>query len=118
MSTEKRFKELYEKNSDRIQESIIINDSVKARALLHDDKRTIITSLINNKARTIQNLNADTGINPGTIKRHIDDLISKKLVIMLFEDRSLYNVKMKFYSAIANEFKIDIEIPEKTEEEK
>ena len=51
-------------------------------------------------------------INPGTIKRHLDDLIANDLVFMIFDDRSEYNVKMKFYSAKARNFIIDIKIPE------
>jgi len=117
MSNEENFKRKLEENSDKIQDSMLITSSDKARVLLHDDKKKIVTLLIKNQAMTIQKLSKATDINPGTIKRHIDGLIAENLVFMIFDDRSNYNVKMKYYSAVAREFTIDIHVPEKNLED-
>ena len=112
MSNKEKFKRKLEENSDRIQDSIVITSPAQARALLHDDKKKIVTLLIENEAMTIQELSLAAIINPGTIKRHLDSLIAENLVFMIFDDRSDYNVKMKYYSAVCREFAIDIHIPE------
>ena len=117
MSNKENFKRKLEENSDKIQDSKVITSPIKARALLHDDRKTIVTFLIKNKAMTIQQLSTAAEINPGTIKRHLDSLIKENLVFMIFDDRSEYNVKMKYYSAVCREFRIDIYIPEKITED-
>ncbi|MHA1111707.1 MAG: winged helix-turn-helix domain-containing protein [Promethearchaeota archaeon] len=117
MSNKENFKRKLEENSDKIQDSIVITSPPQARALLHDDKKKIVTLLIENKAMTIQQLSMGAEINPGTIKRHLDSLIAENLVFMIFDDRSEYNVKMKYYSAVCREFLIDIHIPEKNKED-
>ena len=96
---------------ERIQDGIRITDPKLARILLHRDKKRIISDLIE-KEMTIQELSSSTEINPGTIKRHLDNLISNKLVFMSRQERTKYNVKQKFYSAVARQFIIDIKIPE------
>jgi hypothetical protein len=88
-----------------------ITSPEKARVLLHEDKKRILIELIRNGMMTIQQLSKATNINPGTIKRHIDDLIIQKIAYMQKTERSEYNIKMKYYSAVADKFKIDIEIP-------
>ena len=82
-----------------------------------------MTLLIQKGEMTIQELSKATkgpknpkGINPGTIKRHIDNLIVEKFVFKSSQKRSEYNVKMKYYSAAAEEYIIDIHIPEKKED--
>jgi DNA-binding transcriptional ArsR family regulator len=112
MSTKERFNNKLEEHSGKVLDLLKITSPVRARALLHDDKRKIISLLIEHKAMTIQQLSKKTKINPGTIKRHIDDLINNELVFMIFDDRSEYNVKMKFYSSYARKFIIDIKIPD------
>ena len=77
------------------------------------DKNKIIEKLLPDNEMTIQNLTESTGINPGTIRRHIGDLIQNKLVFMCKIERSEYNVKMKFYRTVARKFRIEIQIPEK-----
>ncbi|TFG17384.1 MAG: ArsR family transcriptional regulator [Promethearchaeota archaeon] len=95
-----------------VQDIILITDPEMARILLHDDKKRILTLLIQQDEMTIQELTNATGINPGTIKRHIDDLIRNKLAFKSNQKRSEYNVKMKYYSAVAKKFAIDIHIPD------
>ena len=98
---------------DHIQDSQKITSPEIARILLHEDKKHILTLLIQNGEMTIQELSTSSKINPGTIKRHIDDLIRNKLVYKSTQKRSAYNVKMKYYSAVAKKFDIEIKIPEK-----
>ncbi len=94
-----------------VQDSLLITSPEIARILLHDDKKRILTLLIQKDEMTIQELTNATAINPGTIKRHIDDLIRNKLAFKSNQKRSEYNVKMKYYSAVAKEFTIKIHIP-------
>jgi predicted HTH transcriptional regulator len=98
---------------EQVQDSLLITSPELARILLHDDKKRILTLLIQQDEMTIQELTNVTSINPGTIKRHIDDLIRNKLAFKSNQKRSEYNVKMKYYSAVAKQFTIDIHIPEK-----
>jgi DNA-binding MarR family transcriptional regulator len=98
---------------EHIKDSLVITSPEIARILLHDDKKQIITLLIHNNEMTIQELAKATSKNPGTIKRHIDDLIRKKMVFKSSQKRSEYNVKMKYYSAVAKKFEITFQIPEK-----
>ncbi len=117
MSLEKKSALEMDWKPEEIRESIVIRDPEISRLLLQKDKNRILTLLIKNKEMTIQQLsNAlldGKPWNPGTIKRHLDDLIRKKFVFKSGQKRSVYNVKMKFYSAAAKEFVIDIHIPDK-----
>jgi predicted transcriptional regulator len=117
MSEEKNLPIDMDWKPEKIQESKIFCDPEKARILLQKDKNQILTLLTINGEMTIQELSKSAGINPGTIKRHIDDLIVEKLVFKSSQKRSEYNVKMKYYSAAADEYIIDIHIPEKNEED-
>lgn len=111
-ATDRPIKELERK----ILDSMTISSSKLARILLHKDIRQIITALIKNEEMTIQEISIATDKNPGTIKRHLDTLITENLVFMSKTKRSEYNVKMKYYSVVAKEFIIDIHIPEKNGE--
>ncbi|MBN2156168.1 MAG: ArsR family transcriptional regulator [Candidatus Lokiarchaeota archaeon] len=96
---------------EKIEELMTIKSPDEAIILLHEDKKQIIELLISNNAMTIQQLSKATHKNPGTIKRHLNDLIEHRYVYKSGQKQSEYNVKMKFYSCVAKEFKIDIRIP-------
>ncbi|MHA1746092.1 MAG: winged helix-turn-helix domain-containing protein [Promethearchaeota archaeon] len=89
-------------------ESLTVTDSELALTILHGKKKMILSLLLNN-AMTIQEIKKETGLNPGTIKRHLIDLMSSDLIDMVKEERSeKYNINMKFYRAKAKEIRIDI----------
>jgi len=60
---------------------------------------------------TIQDLRQSIGLNPGTIKRHLDDLKLHKLVFESRIEKNDYNITMKYYRAVAKSFKIKVQIP-------
>jgi len=93
-----------------IQDELIITDSSLVLIVLHDKKKLILEHLLE-KDMTIQDLRQSTGLNPGTIKRHLDDLKLHKLVFDSRKEKNDYNITMKFYRAVARSFKIIIQIP-------
>ena len=94
--------------SQLIQQTLTVTDSELALTILHGKKK-IILSLLLNKAMTIQEIKKETGLNPGTIKRHLLDLMASDLISIVDERRSeKYNINMKFYRAKAREIRIDI----------
>ena len=93
--------------SDLPLESLTVTDSELALTILHGKKKMIL-SLLLKKAMTIQEIKRDTGLNPGTIKRHLIDLMSNRLIFVEREELSDYNIRMKYYRAKAKEIRIDI----------
>ncbi len=95
--------------SSKIKEEIKITDSSLALIVLHEKKKMILKMLLE-KAMTIQDLKKATNLNPGTIKRHLDDLVKNKLVFVAKVKYSDYNIRMKYYRATAKNFIINIKI--------
>lgn len=86
-----------------------VNDSKLAHALIHKDKQLIIKYLIEHERKIIE-LKSLCKINPGTIKRHLDNLIELGLVSHPRIKINKRNIKEKYYRAIALKFIIHIEI--------
>ena len=93
-----------------IQDELIITDSSLVLIVLHDKKKLILEHLLE-KDMTIQDLRQTIGLNPGTIKRHLDDLKLHNLVFESRIEKNDYNITMKYYRAVARSFKISIQIP-------
>ena len=53
-----------------------------------------------------------TGENPGTVKRHLDDLVDKKLIVQTRIEKNIYGIKVKYYRATARQFVFNIKWPE------
>ena len=94
----------------KIQDELIITDSSLVLIILHDKKKLILENLLE-KDMTIQDLRQSIGLNPGTIKRHLDDLKLHKLVFESRIEKNDYNITMKYYRAVAKSFKIKVQIP-------
>jgi len=94
-----------------ILEEMTINDPDLVLVLLHEKKRQLLNCLVKERM-TIQELSTRTRMNPGTIKRHLDDLIKNNLIFVQKKERNSYNVLMKYYRAVANEFHIYFRLPE------
>ncbi len=101
------------KTNRKILEKQLISDPSLVLTLLHEKKRLIINLLLK-KAMTIQEIKKKTNINPGTIKRHLDDLMKNDLVFVAEEKLNDYNIRMKFYQATAQKFEITFVLPEET----
>lgn len=95
--------------SKPIKDLLIVDDNDLALTVLHEKKKMILSELIH-EAMTIQNLSIKTGMNPGTIKRHLMDLMNRNLIFVEKEARTDYNIKMKFYRARAKRIRIEIEL--------
>ena len=93
-----------------IKDELIITDSSLVLIVLHDKKKLILEHLLE-KDMTIQDLRQTIGLNPGTIKRHLDDLKKHNLVFESRIEKNDYNITMKYYRAVARSFKISIQIP-------
>ncbi|QEE14435.1 ArsR family transcriptional regulator [Promethearchaeum syntrophicum] len=93
-----------------IQDELIITESSLVLIILHDKKKLILEQILE-KDMTIQDLRQKIGLNPGTIKRHLDDLKLHNLVFESRIEKNDYNITMKYYRAVARSFKINIQIP-------
>ncbi|MCE7743344.1 MAG: ArsR family transcriptional regulator [Candidatus Heimdallarchaeota archaeon] len=107
MGSEKDMK--LDKNS-LIKDEIIVSNPSAVPVIFHEKKSQILKCLIN-KEMTIIDLKHKTGLNPGTIKRHIDDLLEVKLIYISREQLSEYGMVMKYYRAVSKSYKFLIEWP-------
>ena len=91
---------------EKVKDEIIITDPSLIMIVIHEKKKQILKLLLEN-ALTIQELKKATNLNPGTIKRHLDDLVKNKLVYVSDIQTNNYNIVMKFYRATAKKFIIN-----------
>ena len=92
---------------DDIPKEKIIEDFESIPYLLHKQKSTLL-KLLMNKEMTIIDLKGKTKINPGTIRRYLDDFIEKDLVYLVRTEKTNFGQKMKFYRATAKKFLVRI----------
>ena len=97
-----------------IDDEMLITDPATVPVLFHEKKQMILKLLINEEM-TIIDLKKETNMNPGTIKRHLEDLIEKNLVIQSRTAKSEHGIMMKYYRATANQFIVKILWPIKEE---
>lgn len=76
----------------------------------HEKKARILRLLVEEDL-TIMDLKKLTKINPGTIKRHIEDLVEAKLVFQSQILQNEYGFKLKYYRATARKFVFHLEWP-------
>jgi DNA-binding PadR family transcriptional regulator len=95
-----------------VLDQFIIEDPELVLIVMHDIKRMIL-DLITRKAMNIQELREATNVNPGTIKRNLDDLEKNHLIFVADTKWNEYHIKMKYYHAIAKKFIINFQIPQK-----
>ena len=93
-----------------IIDELTIEDPELGLIIFHYKKRQILELLIK-KAMTIQELRIATKINPGTIKRHLEDLQQHNLVFVESTSENEFHNKMKYYRAIARSLLIKVRIP-------
>lgn len=89
----------------------IITDPSAVPVLFHEKKQQIL-QLIIEKEMNIIDLNHATQMNPGTIKRHLNDLVEKGLVEQSRVETNIYSIKMKFYRATAKQFIVNLKWPD------
>jgi DNA-binding MarR family transcriptional regulator len=79
--------------------------------LFHPKKQQILAELIKQEM-TIVDLKNKLMINPGTVKRHLDDLIKVGLVVESRTIQNQFKMVMKFYRATAKQFECHFVWPE------
>lgn len=88
----------------------VISDPAVVPVLFHPKKQFILKLLIK-KELNIMELKQETNLNPGTIKRYLDDLVSKELGFQTRKVQNEYGFFLKYYRATAKSFVIHIEWP-------
>ncbi|MFX0015998.1 MAG: ArsR family transcriptional regulator [Promethearchaeota archaeon] len=96
--------------SSDIPESKIISDPSTVPVLFHEKKQMILNLLLE-KELNIMELKQETNLNPGTIKRYLDDLVSNDLAFLSRKVQNEYGFFLKYYRATAKSFIIHIEWP-------
>lgn len=101
-------KEARKGDVSKIKDVITIKDPSAVPVVFHE-KKSIILKLLVDKEMTIIDLKHATGMNPGTIKRHLNDLLNHGLILISRTQISEHSIVMKFYRAVAKEIRFDIE---------
>ena len=84
-------------------EDLIIDD-VEAIKLLSHEKINEILNLLITQEMTIIDLKNQLKMNPGTIKRHLDNLLASGLVVITREEINKFQITMKYYRIRAKRF--------------
>ena len=87
-----------------------ISDPEVVSVLFHEKKQAILRLLMLGE-KNIMDLKKELKMNPGTIKRHLDDLLAKNLVAKPRIIINKYGIKEKYYHAMAKRFIIHVEWP-------
>jgi len=96
---------------ETIQDQKIITDPQVVPNLFHRVKQEILEQLIH-REMTIIDLKKVLGHNPGTIKRHLDDLVEAHLVKQVRTVENKYKVVMRYFRATAKRFIVNLKWPE------
>ncbi|MCK5141202.1 MAG: winged helix-turn-helix transcriptional regulator [Candidatus Heimdallarchaeota archaeon] len=100
-------KEKQEEEKLQPREEITLTNPCAVPIVFHEKKGQILKLLVE-KEMTIIDLKHATGMNPGTIKRHLDDLLEYDLIRISKEQLSEYSIMMKYYRAVAIKFNFNI----------
>jgi len=92
------------------QDSLVITDPSVINQFQHSAKLKILENLYE-QAKTIMQLHKATGYNPGTVKRHLNDLEKAGLITLAKKEISEKRIIMKFYRVTAKEFIIQYRWP-------
>lgn len=103
-------KEDKSENKSKILEKKTLNDPRTVPILFHEKKQLILL-LLRDREYNIMELKQKTKMNPGTIKRHLNDLIAKDLVFLSRKEKNDYGIVLKYYRVTAKSFEITIKWP-------
>ena len=85
-------------------------DDPKMVILIHKQKREVLKVLIEQELN-IKEIENITKINPGTIKRHLDDLVENGLVLQTQTIKNEYGFVLKYYRAVVKKLIVNFEWP-------
>ena len=88
---------------NEILEEQLISDPATVPILFHEKKQEILRLLIQ-KEMNIIDLKSDTQMNPGTIKRHLMDLVDHNLIKQTRIEKNTYSITEKYYRATAKKY--------------
>ncbi|MCF2139465.1 MAG: ArsR family transcriptional regulator [Candidatus Lokiarchaeota archaeon] len=92
------------------KEEIIFND-LEIVGQLNHKKKLILLNLIQSESKTIMDLSRKTDMNPGTVKRHLSDLIEAQLVTIAKEEFNNRRILLKYYITVAKKMIFHYEWP-------
>ncbi len=92
-----------------VRDKLVVTDPKVIRVVLHEQKLQILNILVH-EMKNIQELRDLTQINPGTIKRNLDELMEYGLIFIAAIKKSDYNITMKYYRATANRIEISFDL--------
>jgi len=98
------------KTPQKIKEELMITNPEAVSIVFHEKKGEILSLLIE-KEMTIIDLKHATDMNPGTVKRHLTDLLEYDLVFISREKVNEFSIVMKYYRASAKSFVFNITWP-------
>lgn len=84
-------------------EEITISDPEVLSLFKSEGKQSILKMLIQ-REMNIYDLTTLLKLNPGTVKRHLDQLLEYKLIEQTKEEENSWGVRMKFYRSVAKSF--------------
>ena len=93
----------------KITDDLTISDPKLIACLIHEKKQVILKALMKSEF-TIRELSRETKINPGTVKRHINELEQVGLIKFVRQEKNEYGILLKFYRSISRKFKINFEL--------
>ncbi len=94
---------------NNVRDKMVVTDPKVIRVILHEQKLQILQILLH-EMKNIQELRELTQINPGTIKRNLDELMEYGLIFIAAIKKSDYNITMKYYRATANRIEISFQL--------
>ena len=92
-------------NPNGPRDKLVLTDPKVIRVVLQEQRLQILNLLLYDM-KNIQELRDITHINPGTIKRNLDELMEYGLVYIAAIKKSDYNITMKYYRATARQIEI------------
>jgi predicted transcriptional regulator len=98
-------------NEVKIEDSLIITDPKEILIVLHDQRKQILNELLHTM-KNIQELSEATHLNPGTVKRNLEELMSHGYVFIAAVRQNDYKMTMKYYQAKAKQIIIKYSLPE------
>ncbi len=96
-------------NTSGVRDKLVLTDPKEIRVVLHEQKLQIMKILVH-EMKNIQELREMTHINPGTIKRNLDELMAHGLVYIAAIKKSDYNITMKYYHATVHRIEISFKL--------
>lgn len=90
---------------------MVVSDPVIISHLAHERKK-ILMDCLKSDHKTIMDLHRESGLNPGTVKRHLDELLDAGLVIYSREEFNERRILLKYYIAAARKIVFHYEWPD------